>query len=194
MRLLSFFNVRNSPSRRRWLLWIAAGVLLRLIMIAIPRPGDDDTGPYLMLGHNLLHRGIYGMTGENNIVSPNLFRLPGYPLFLATIELLFSKIWQHAWMNVVFVVQALADLAGGVLLAAFARRHLCSRTAEAVLALAMLCPFTAAYTGIAMTETLSIFSVSLGIYATGKALAASQAGLRDFWAVALAGSAASLGM
>jgi hypothetical protein len=174
--------------------WIAAGVLLRLILIAIPRPGDDDTGPYLELGHNLLHRGIYGMTGDNNSVAPNLFRLPGYPLFLATMELLFARIWQNAWMNAVFVVQAVADLAGGVLLAAFARRHLCSRTAEVVLALAMLCPFTAAYTGTAMTESLSIFAVSLGVYATGKALAAAQAGLRDGWALALAGSAAAMAM
>jgi hypothetical protein len=97
-------------------------------------------------------------------------------------------------MHAVFVVQAVADLAGGVLLAVFARRHIGSRTAEAVLALAMLCPFTAAYTGLAMTESLSIFAVSLGIYATGNALAAAQAGHRDNWAVVLAGIAAALAM
>jgi len=194
VRPLSFSRMNDSASRWRWLLWIAAGVLLRLILMAFPRPGDDDTGPYLMLGDNLLHRGIYGMTGENNSVAPSLFRLPGYPVFLATMELLFARIWQNAWMYAVFVVQALVDLAGGVLLAAFARRYLGSRTAEAVLALAMLCPFTAAYTGIAMTESLSIFAVSLGIYATGKALAATQAGFSDGGAVVLAGIAAALAM
>ena len=182
-----------SRSRTRWILWIAAGVLLRLILIAFPRPGDDDTGVYLELGHNLLHRGIYGMVSDDGL-SPSLFRLPGYPLFLATMELLFARIWQNAWMNAVLVVQAFADMAGGLLLAAFARRHLSDRTAEVVLALAMLCPFTAAYVGIAMTECLSIFAVSLGVYAAGNCLAAAQAGRRDIWAVVLAGCAAALAM
>jgi hypothetical protein len=178
-----------SPSRKRWILWIAAGVLLRLILIAFPRPSDDDTGVYLELGHNLLHHGVYGM-GDGDDLTPSLFRLPGYPLFLAMIEQLFSGVW----LNAVFVVQAAADLAGGLLLAAFARRFLSRRATEVALALAMLCPFTAAYTGIAMTECLSVFAISLGVYAAGRALAAAQAGSRDVWALALAGCAAGLAM
>jgi hypothetical protein len=175
-------------------MWIAAGVLLRLILIVYPRPIDDDTAVYLELGHNLLHRGIYGISGDNGALSPSLFRLPGYPLFLATMELLFARFWQTAWMNAVFVVQAAADLSGGVLLAFFARRHLSGRTAEAVLALAMLCPFTAAYAGIALTESLSIFAASLGVYAAGRALCAAQNGRRDGWALAMAGCAAAMAM
>ncbi|MGA3134533.1 MAG: glycosyltransferase family 39 protein [Terracidiphilus sp.] len=182
-----------SPSRKRWILWIAAGVLLRLILIAFPRPSDDDTGVYLELGHNLLRHGIYGIADGNDL-TPSLFRLPGYPLFLATIELSFAQILPNAWLNVVYVVQAAADLAGGLLLAAFARRFLSRRAAEVALALAMLCPFTAAYAGIAMTECLSVFAVSLGIYAAGRALAAAQASRRDLWALALAGFAAALAM
>jgi hypothetical protein len=189
--LLAWKNL--SCRRKRWILWITAGVLLRLVFIVFSRHGDDDTAVYLELGHNLFHRGIYGLTGENGI-APSLFRLPGYPLFLATMELLFARIWPNAWMNTVFAVQAAADLAGGVLLAAFARRHLSSRTAEAVLALAMLCPFTASYVGIAMTECLSIFAVSLGLYAAGRALGTAQAGRRDGWALVGAGCAAALAM
>jgi hypothetical protein len=182
-----------SSSRKRWMLWIAAGVLLRLILIAFPRPSDDDTGVYLELGHNLLHRGIYGIA-DGGSLSPSLIRLPGYPLILAGIEQLFARILPNAWLNAVFAVQAAADLAGGLLLAAFARRHLSDRTAEVVLALAMLCPFTAAYTGIAMTECLSIFAVALGVYAAGRAFSAAQAGRCELWAVALAGLAAALAM
>src|ERR1035441_4746911 len=185
--------MRFSSSRKRWILWIAAGVLLRLILIALPRPSDDDTGVYLELGHNLLHHGVYGIADGDDL-TPSLFRLPGYPLFLATVELFFAGIWQNAWLNAVYVAQAAADLAGGLLLAAFARRHLSDRAAEVVLALAMLCPFTAAYAGIAMTECLSVFAVSLGVYAAGRALAAAQAGGRDGWALALAGFAAALAM
>jgi len=173
------------------MLWIAAGVLLRLILIVFPRPTDDDTAVYLELGHNLLHRGIYGVV-EANSLSPSLFRLPGYPLILAGTEQLFAGILPNAWLNAVFAVQATADLAGGLLLAAFARRHLSERTAEVVLALAMLCPFTAAFTGIAMTECLSVFAVALGVYAAGQMLSAAQTGRRDLCAVALAGAAAAL--
>jgi hypothetical protein len=178
---------------RRWILWVAAGALLRFILIVFPRPSDDDAGVYLELGHNLLHHGVYGMF-HAGALTPSLFRLPGYPLFLAAIEQLFAPILHGAWWNAVFAVQAVADLAGGVLLAAFARRHLSDRAAEIVLAMAMLCPFTAAYAGIAMTECLSVFAVSLGIYAAGRALAAAQEGRRDGWPVALAGLAATLAM
>ena len=193
MRYLSLPSLNLSPARRRWILWVAAGALLRLILIVFPRPSDDDAGVYLELGHNLLHRGIYGIADGADL-TPSIFRLPGYPIFLATIELFFSSLWQNAWMNAVFAVQAIADLAGGVLLAAFARRQISPRAAEIVLALAMLCPFTAAYAGIAMTESLSVFAVSLGIYAAGRAISAAREGRRDNWALVLAGSAAALAM
>ena len=184
----------SSPSRKRLLLWIAAGLLLRFILVIVfPRPGDDDTSDYLELGHNLLHRGIYGFA-NGGVLVPSLFRLPGYPLFLATMELLFARFGQAVWLNAVYTVQALADLGAGVLLAVFARQALNRRAAEWVLALAMLCPFTAAYAGIAMTECLTVFAISLGIYAAGRALAAAQAGTRDNWALVLAGCAAAMAM
>ncbi len=185
--------MRVSPTRRRWLPWIAAGALLRLILIVFPRSVDDDSGIYLELGHNLLHRGVYGIAAGSHL-TPSLFRLPGYPLFLAGLDELFAPILHGAWWNAVFAAQAMADLAGGVLLAAFARRHISDRAGRLVLALAMLCPFTAAYAGIAMTECLSVFAVSLGLYAAGKALAAAQTGRRDNRALALAGLAAGLAM
>jgi hypothetical protein len=178
---------------RRWLLWIAAGLALRLLFLYFPRPGDDDTLDYLELGHNLFHHGIYGMT-EGASVVPSLYRLPGYPIFLAIFEQLFARIWPNAWLNTVYVVQMIADLAGGLLLAAFARRYLSPRGAEIALALAMLCPFTAAYVGIALTESLSIFAVALGIYAAGRALAAEFSGAGDAWSLVLAGCAAALAM
>jgi hypothetical protein len=185
--------MKLSPSRKRSILWIACGALLRLLLIAFPRPYDDDTGVYLELGNNLLHHCVYGMA-HGQIVTPSLFRLPGYPLILAVTEQLFSGIWRHGWINVVFLFQAAADLAGGLLLAAFTRRFLSPRAGEVALALAMLCPFTAAYAGIAMTECLSVFAISLGIYAAGRAIAAARAGGRDLWAITLAGCAAGLAM
>src|SRR5580658_8329522 len=116
----------------RWLLWIAAGLILRLAFIWFPRPGDDDTLDYLQLGHNLLHYGIYGM-GSGADLAPTMYRLPAYPIFLATFEFLFARFWPNAWLNTVFLFQTAADLAAGLLLAAFARRHLSDRAAEAAL-------------------------------------------------------------
>jgi hypothetical protein len=193
VRNLPFLSARFSPAKRRWIPWVAAGALLRLLLIVFPRPFDDDAGIYLELGHNLLHRGTYGLV-HGSTLTPSLFRLPGYPLFLAGMEQIFSPLQHGNWWSAAVAVQAVADLAGGVLLAAFARRHLSASAGEVVLALAMLCPFTAAYAGIAMTESLSIFAVSLGLYATGRALDAAKTGRRENWAVILAGLAAGLAM
>lgn len=186
-------SMRLSRWPRRWLLWLAAGLVLRLLFIYFPRPVDDDTSDYLELGHNLLHHGIYGMT-DGATASPTLYRLPGYPIFLAVFEQLFARIWPNTWFNAVFLTQTAVDLAACLLLAAFARRHLGPRAAEAALALAVLCPFTAVYVGIALTESLSVFAVSLGIYAAGRALTAETAGARDPWALTLAGCGAGLAM
>lgn len=177
---------------RRWLLWLAAGLVLRLIFISFPRPVDDDTWDYLQMGHNLFHYGIYG-PGTGGDIGPSTYRLPGYPIFLATFEFLFARLWPNAWFTAVFLFQAAVDLVSGLLLAAFARRHLSDRAAEVALALAMLCPFTAVYSAIAMTECFSVFAISLGMYAAGRALAAEASGARDLPALILAGCAAALG-
>ncbi len=176
---------------RRAFLWIAAGLVLRLLFIWFPRPGDDDTLDYLQLGHNLLHFGIYGM-GVGSDLSPTMYRLPAYPIFLGAFEFLFARFWPNSWLNAVFLFQAAVDLASGLLLMSFARRHLSDRAAEVALALAMLCPFTAAYAGIAMTECFSVFAIALGLYAAGRALAAQASRSRDFTALILAGLAAAL--
>ena len=179
----------RSRLRVRLAAWLAAGLLLRLLFVWFPRPGDDDTGVYLQLGQNLLHHGIYGIA-DDGVIYPSLFRLPGYPLLLATAECLFHQYWRPA----VLFLQIAADLGAGLLLAAFARRYLSRRAGEITLALAMLCPFTAVYTGITMTESLSIFAVSLGLYAAGRAIAAESSGNRDMRALILVAVAASLAM
>ncbi len=184
---------------RRWLLWIGLGFVLRLTFIWFPRTIDDDTWDYLEIGRNLLHHGVYGV-GSGATLSPTLFRLPGYPIFLGVCNQLFGQLPHSGWLVVVYVLQSVADIGGGLLLAFFAYRAISPRAGEIALVLAMLCPFTAAEAGIAMTECLSIFAVSLGVYAVGRILAAETVGSRDaqapidtravFWA----GCAAALAM
>ncbi len=169
------------------------GLVLRLAFIWFPRTIDDDTWDYLELGRNLLHHGVYGL-GAGDDLSPSLFRLPGYPIVLAIFHQLFGGVPHGGWLVALYLFQSAVDIGGGLLLAAFLYRFISPRAAEIALALAMLCPFTAAEAGIAMTECLSIFAVSLGIYAAGRILAAETAGSRDTRGLILAGGAAALAM
>jgi hypothetical protein len=186
-------SLHASRLPRRWQLWLSLGFALRFIFIVFPRPVDDDTWDYLQLGHNLLHHGIYG-TGSGANISPSLFRLPAYPIFLAVFEQLFARLFPNTWMTSVFLSQIVAELAACLLLAAFAHRHFGPRAAELALALAALCPFTAAYAGTALTESLSCFAIALGIYAADRALSAQTSGSRDKAALVLAGLASAFAM
>lgn len=147
---------------RRWAAaWLAAGALLRGLLIYFPRSGDDDTEVYAELGRNLLHHGTYGMFADGEL-SPSLFRLPGYPLFLA---LLGGKMW------LVLLVQSAIDLLGCLLLALFVRRYVSQRAGLWTLALSATCWFTAEYAASALTESLSVFAVCWAMYGFGEFLA-----------------------
>lgn len=176
-----------TPSRRIWL-WIALGVALRLLFIWFPRPSDDDTTDYLALGHNLLHYGTYGQ-GTPDDLAPTLFRLPGYPIILGLFEWAFARFWPTTWQTALLLTQAITDILSGLLLAGFTRRYLSPRAGEIALALAMLCPFTAAFAGIALTESFSVFALALGIYAVGRAVAEQGSTRTRFTLLAGASSA-----
>ena len=62
-------------------------------------------------------------------------------------------------------LQAVIDLATCLLIAGFVRQVCGTRTAIVALWLAALCPFTANYVAMPLTETPSIFCVALGLYA-----------------------------
>jgi hypothetical protein len=169
------------------LLWIlAAGAALRVLLIWFPRTFDPDTDTYAELGRNLFQHGVYGLW-QNGLLVPSLIRLPGYPVFLA----LFG-----GHFRLMLLAQAAIDLWGCWLLYLFARRNLYERAAEIVLALSALCIFTAAYAATGLSECLSVFAVSAGIYSFGELRRSAHLGkLRSFSALLkkvlpLAGAAA----
>ena len=157
-----------------WWVLLAAGLALRLWFLAHPMSFDDDTGVYADLGQNLFHHGVYGTT-DDGVISPSLIRLPGYPIFLGLVFALFGQ----GNFTAVLLVQIAFDLLGCWLIASFVRENVGQRAGTVALAIAALCPFTAAYAATGLTECLSIFAVSLALWATGRVLRAQAEGRTD---------------
>jgi len=128
-------------------------------------PLDDDTGVYAELATNLFHHGVYGLAGDSGI-APTLIRLPGYPLFLALIFSLFGT----GNFTAVLLAQIAIDLLSCYLIASFVSEQFSPRAGTIALFLATLCPFTAGYSTIALTECLSIFAVSLALWSSARLL------------------------
>ena len=158
-------------SKALWWVLLVAGLGLRLWFLHHPMPHDDDTDVYAELGHNLFSHHIYGLEGDSTI-DPTLIRLPGYPIFLGLIFSIFGT----DNFTAVLLAQIAVDLLGCWLIASFVREHVSARAAAIALAFAALCPFTAGYSAIALTECFSIFAVSLALWSTGRMLRAQAEG------------------
>jgi len=118
-----------------------------------------DTKFYEELARNWLDHGSYGVFIHGNL-TPTDMRAPGYPAFLAAIYLVLGRA-----RMAVMIVQALLDLATCVLIAALAARLAPAprraAAAAAALWLAALCPFTANYTAVPLTEVSALFLTAL---------------------------------
>jgi 4-amino-4-deoxy-L-arabinose transferase-like glycosyltransferase len=139
-----------------------SGLGLRFFFVLkLPVTDSGDAPFYIELAWNWLKNGVYGAVVDGRLV-PLDTRVPGYPAFLAAI---FSVAGNS--VRAVMFTQAFLDLATCFIIALIAARlaPLASRrrVALAGLWLAALCPFTANYTAVALTETLVIFLTSAAI-------------------------------
>lgn len=148
--------------QHRWLFWslLAAAVALRLYFV-LPSKGplDGDAYFYDMMGRGLLHFGTYGVM-HGPFCLPTMMRMPGYSIFLAGVYALFGDQNLHA----VTALQGAIDVWTCLLVAAIAGRLMGARAARWALALAAICPFTANYTGVILTETLELFCTALAVW------------------------------
>ncbi|MGC9158322.1 MAG: glycosyltransferase family 39 protein [Terracidiphilus sp.] len=142
---------------------LAAGLMLRLCLF---KPVFDVTGDSLVYGDlakNLLLCGRYALTRPGGELHSTLIRLPGYPLFLALCFRLFGM---ENYASAA-VVQIVLDLAGCFLLADFAAHiappALSRPAARATLWLSALCPFTASYAVMPLSETPTLFMIALAL-------------------------------
>jgi len=143
---------------------ILAGLLLRVWFVFHFAHVTGDSLIYGDIARNLLQFHIYGFTdvrqGLVALPEPTLIRLPGYPFFLAACFKLFGPERYTA----VLALQVVIDLLSCLLVADIAGRWMGNRALHIALWLAMLCPFTANYVAAALTETLTLFCLTLAFY------------------------------
>jgi Dolichyl-phosphate-mannose-protein mannosyltransferase len=166
-----FVSYNRRVQKRRWIIVLflfAAALVSRLCVstfLASDEPGDSRV--YSQLARNVLEgHGYSDQAGPP--YDPTLIRVPGYPLFLASVYAVFG----HGDDRAVRIVQALLDTASCLLVAALAffwqpsesRRW---RAFAFALALAAVCPFGQIYAATILTETLATFlALALALAAT----------------------------
>jgi hypothetical protein len=159
---------------RRWgwtSLLVAMGVALRVLFVHWHPGVAGDSLLYGDLAQNMLTHHVYGFT-EAGSIRPTLIRLPGYPAFLAVCFAMFGagNFVAAVW------VQVIVDLVSWWMLSRLAAHMWGERAAVAALALGMLCPFTANYCAVPLTETLVMFCVVAAMVGLERWLAVLPAG------------------
>jgi hypothetical protein len=175
---------------------LLAGLGLRLFFIFHFPFYSGDTAYYEELARNWLYHGTYGFYTHGQLL-PSDARVPGYPAFLAGIYF-FAGTGRQA----VMLAQAFLDLATCVLAAGIASRvaadapeAMRARVTAAALWLTALCPFTANYTAVPLTEVLATFLTTLAIFLFLSPVAInldSIASRRDLFRAVIAWTAAGL--
>jgi len=161
---------------RRRFLWIVIGLLLLAagfrVAVAhwLPNDAPGDGVVYAQMARNLLEQHVYSHEAQPPY-SPSLVRLPGYPLFLATVYSIFG----HTNNGAVRIIQALIDTATCGLIALLAfywQPDEQKKRASAIwaLALAAICPFTTIYAATILTEVPTNFLLIAMFVATTLAL------------------------
>lgn len=162
------FHLRHGRLAVQLALPLALGLGLRLYALRQLFLAIGDTLIYGDIAQNLLRHGQYALTVGNGKIAPTLIRLPGYPFLLAACFRVFGV------ENYFFAscLQIALELAGGLLLADFARRvapaPLARRAALLTLWLSCLCPFTASYAATPLAETPTLFVIALALWSMAR--------------------------
>jgi hypothetical protein len=140
------------------LLAVLAGACLRLLFVLKFPTSSGDTVLYDELATNWLKAGKLAMDISGQVTPVDL-RMPGYPAFLAVVYAVVGRTGESARFAVM-LAQLVLDLAGCLLIAALAallaklagQQEKTKRVFLASLWLAVLCPFTANYVAVPLTE------------------------------------------
>jgi hypothetical protein len=159
---------------------LAAGLCLRLFFVLNYPANSGDTVLYEQIATNWLKQHVYAMN-VGGVVTPVDLRMPGYPAFLATVDALTgrtgpqARLWVMLAQIAVDLVTCLltAELAKVLLLMADERARP-QRVFSAALWLSVLCPFTANYTAVPLTEVFAVFLTAAALWALSMLAGRSQ--------------------
>lgn len=155
--------------RGMWSIVIATVFLLALALrwyyvytAVVPIPLSGDAGQYYVYAWNLVHHGVFSLSPAGaQTVTPDNYRDPGYPLFLALwIKALGAN---QASYGAVLLCQALLGALTVSINMHISRQWLSISWATAVGLLMAVWPHCIAINGFLLTETLSGFLCSLGL-------------------------------
>src|SRR6266566_477463 len=146
---------------------LAVGLGLRLLFVLLVPATSGDTVLYEQIATNWLKHHAYAMD-VHGALTPVDIRMPGYPAFLALIYALTGRTGESArWW--VMLAQIPVDLLGCLVIARLAGMLTCpsgndargERAYTLALWLAAVCPFTANYTAVPLTEVFACFWTAL---------------------------------
>jgi hypothetical protein len=148
---------------------LAAGLCLRLFFVLKFRANSGDTVLYEQIATNWLKHGTYAMN-VGGAVTPVDLRMPGYPAYLALVYWLTGRTGDAAGLFVM-LGQVAIDLVGsvfivwlaGLLLVLADKQARQGPVLRAAWWMAMLCPFTANYTAVPLTETFAIALTAIAL-------------------------------
>src|SRR5947207_5103352 len=146
---------------------LIAGLCLRLYFVLKSPPNSAATVLYDQIATSWLNPHVYAMTVAGSIPPVDL-RMPGYPAFLATLYGLTGRTSEPARLWVM-LAQVGVDLLSCLAIARLAALLACTsedpapnkRVFSIALWLAALCPFTANYTAVPLTEVFAAFWTAL---------------------------------
>jgi len=146
---------------------LTAGLCLRLYFFLKFPASSGDTVLYEQIATNWLKHHIYAMN-VGGAITPVDLRMPGYPAFLAIVYALTGRTGADARLWVM-LAQVGVDLLACVVIARLAALLACtsedslpSKSVYSVaLWLAILCPFTANYTAVPLTEVFATLWTAL---------------------------------
>lgn len=141
---------------------VLAAIALRIYFVwQFPFFEAGDTPIYRELAENWLRHGVYGLDVLGRLQAVDI-RMPGYPAFLAGIYSVFGESARAVMLAQAGIDVLTCVLAAGIA-AVIAPKASRSRVALAALWLAAVCPFTANYTAVVLTETLATFLTALAL-------------------------------
>ncbi|HXU21589.1 MAG TPA: glycosyltransferase family 39 protein [Verrucomicrobiae bacterium] len=140
---------------------LLAGLALRLFFVIRFSFFTGDTKFYDALARNWLYHGVYGLFVAGQL-TPTDMRAPGYPAFLAAVYALFGP--NHRAVLIAQVIVGLLTCLGIAAIAArLAPTASRKKAATAALWIAALCPFTANYASILVTEELAMLFTTFAL-------------------------------